>query len=327
MDESSLCLHQANRRGIIAISKKALREDAVQRVSLSRRRKCFTLVAFICDQPAIQLLLPQVLIVSAATCAEKVWREIQSTGWDNMIIVRQKSAWNNERLCAVIIRRLGSILAKFTLQYRPFLFMDSVRFHTSPQVLTACKAMMITPIIIPPLLTWLLQPLDTGAFSLFKHILRELYQGARAQSETDDIDLQNFMACISQAIAGGLNARNWGAEFDRCGFGQQQRYVRASAWRKFDIGQCEAPTWPPSYEQIRLCLPRKTQANLTNLWRMVGEDFGMGNVCTRAIAAPSIGLASGRITVRSEIGRTRSQTRALTSYPRGQPLPGRRILH
>ena len=111
---------------------------------------------------------------------------------ESTIVIRQKRAWNNERLCAVIIRRLGAILAVVAPQYKSFLLMDSVRFHTAELVLAACKAMPLSPIIIPPSRTWLLQPLDAGAFSPFKHILTELYQGARACSEAGEVSLQDL---------------------------------------------------------------------------------------------------------------------------------------
>ena len=186
--------------------------------------------------------------------------------------------------------------------------------------------MPISPIIIPPSRTWLLQPLDAGAFSPFKHILTELYQGARACSEAGEVSLQDFITCIGGAILGALNNRNWGPEFDRCGFGQQQQLARPAAWRKFGIESCIIPTCPTSYEQLQLFVPWGCLNNLLNLCQLVQYSLPAESECVAAVSGPSGRGAPAPLRVENAIGRTRSQTRALMSYPRGQPLPGRRLM-
>ena len=320
MDESPICLHQGKGEGTIVLDRKRHREEAVQRVSRKTRRRHMTLVAFICDREDIQLVLPQVLILNEATCPLRTLLHLRAAVSPNILIVRQKSAWNNEHLCADIIRRLGKAIAPFKHLYQPVLLMDAAKMHTSKTVVLACRASNIWPLLIPAGLTWLLQPLDTHGFSPFKNVLAQLYQAARVSSTNQELDIQEFLGCVSEAVNSVLCGRGWKRAFERCGFGLRQAQVAKSTFANLGVEECEVLATMPSWEEIHACFPRRTRAASLLFWRVLetvskpDAEFSM-----RTPVHSSRPNNSGAETIDHAMGRTRSQTRALLSYPRAQP--------
>ena len=321
MDESSICLHQGDGKGTIVLDRKRHREEAVQRVSRKTRRRRMTLVAFICDREDIQLALPQVLIMNEATCPLRMLRPLRAAVSPNILIVRQKSAWNNEHLCAEIIRQLGKSIAPFNHLYQPVLLMDAAKMHTSRRAVLACRAMNIWPLLIPAGLTWLLQPLDTHGFSQFKHVLAKLYQAARVSSTSQELDLQEFLGCVNEAVNSVLCGHGWSQAFERCGFGLRQAQVAKRTFANLGVEGCEALTTMPSFEEIQACFPRRTRTASSLFWRVLriisnpDEEFSIRTPVHSS--RPSNSRAEA---LDHDMGRTRSQTRALLSYPRAQPL-------
>ena len=126
-----------------------------------------THVGVICDRPDLQPLMPQFIIGNERTFLVRSIAALRAACPGNIMLVRQNSAWNNDVLCATIVRRLAAVLAPYTATVQPILFLDAVRLHTTPRVLRACATAGIWPIVVPALMTWLLQPLDTDAFLPF----------------------------------------------------------------------------------------------------------------------------------------------------------------
>ena len=167
--------------------------EPMQRVPRGRTRSCLTHVAFICDNPDVQRVLPQIIIGNEATFLASAFPLLYRSSPGNVKLIRQKSAWNNELLCAVIIRMLAAALRPYTDKFQPILLLDAVRIHTAKAVLAACLACHIWPIVVPAKTTWLLQPLDTHAFQQFKVHLRRAYQNARISAGRSDLDIGQFL--------------------------------------------------------------------------------------------------------------------------------------
>ena len=321
MDESSICLHQGDGKGTIALDRKRHREDAVQRVSRKTRRRRMTLLAFICDRGDIQPSLPQVLIMNEATCPLRTLQRLRAAVSPNILIVRQKSAWNNEHLCATIVRRLGESIAPFRHLYQPVLLMDAAKMHTSERVVLACRAMDIWPLLIPAGLTWLLQPLDTHGFSWLKNVLAKLYQAARASSANQELDIHEFLECVNEAVNSVFGGHGWRRAFERCGFGLRQAQVAERTLTNLGVETCEAPTTMPSFQEIHSCFPRRTRTASLLFWRVL-QIISQGDEEFITRTAGHISRASRSVAgaLAHDAGRTRSQTRALLSHPRAQPL-------
>ena len=282
LDETSICLYQGEGKGTIIADKK--RSRPMQNVSRGKRRCCLTHVAFLCDRPDVQPLLPQVLIGNEATFLVGLLPTLNLERPPSVRLLRQKSAWNCGETCARIIRMLGATLAPYTDAVQPILLLDAVRIHTTPQVLAACNAMKIWPVLVPAKLTWLLQPLDTDAFLPFKRRLRAAYQDACARSADGTLTTRQFLPCVYDAVNGVLSGRCWETTFEQNGFGSNQTNISPYVMRQLQI---DAPpsilAVRPTLPQLVCCFPKRTKVPTAALWR----QFDRVPTATPAPSAPS----------------------------------------
>lgn len=269
VDETSICLFQGNVKGNILFSKKRPRdEEPVQRMPRSRRRCCLTHVAFVCDQPELQPVLPQVIVGNEVALPARSMAALRAACPANVRLVRQKSAWNNMNLMAIIIRILALALRPYTDRFQPVLLLDAVRLHFAQVVLNACNNCGIWAIFVPAKTTWLLQPLDTHAFQAFKIWLRNAYQRARAEAARHDLSVQEFLPCLYEAIRSVLQGRDWKAAFNENGFGNGQSEVSSHVRRELGMDlPLAVPASRPSPEQLECIFPRRTVVPAKALWR------------------------------------------------------------
>ena len=267
LDETSICLFQGHSKGTILVDKR--RPRPFQNVSRSKRRRCLTHVAFACDRTDLQAVMPQVLIGNEATFLVSELPVLMAASPANVHLMRQKSAWNNGQTCASIVRLLGRALKRHAgAELQPILLLDAVRLHTTPQVLAACRATGIWPILVPAKMTWLLQPLDTDAFLPFKTHLQKVFQNARARSLNGDLPIREFLQCVFDAVRHVLQGHCWAAAFDRNGFGFSQARVSAHVLRHLELEPpvCALAT-RPSVDQLRCCFPKRSTVPAAALWR------------------------------------------------------------
>lgn len=181
----------------------------------------------------------------------------------NVILVRQKSAWNNASLCAKIIKRLVSGLAHVRDRFQPVLLLDAHRIHWARAVLEACTRGGIFVVLIPPLLTWLLQPLDTHAFARYKHWLRIEFQRARSEKRDHDLTIEEFLPCVHRVVKRVLEGISWASAFDDDGFGANQQKVSNEMRRQiFSKMEIATPCPCPTPAELSLCFPRRAIAPL-----------------------------------------------------------------
>ena len=309
VDETSICLFQGNVKGNVLVSKKRRREDGpVQRIPRSRRRCYLTHVAFVCDQPELQALLPQVVIGNQVALPASAMPTLTAACPSNVRLVRQKSAWNNQNLMALIIRILAAALGPYKDRFQPVLLLDAVRLHFAQAVLNACNSCGIWLVLVPAKTTWLLQPLDTHAFQSFKIQLRNAYQRARVQAGRHDLSVKDFLACIYEAIHSVLEGRDWSSAFNENGFGHGQAETRAYIKRQLGV---ESPlvvaSARPSLEQLQCVFPGRTVVPTAALWRPFDPV-----VAPKAKALPGMVLAPKPFSSASpspvtRLGRTRSE--------------------
>ena len=267
MDETSVCLFQGDSKGTVMARKRKIRGHApdgaavamepAQKVSRSMRRTCVTHVAFVCDRPDIQPLLPQVVVGNERTFPATAFAGLQGSAPRNVHLVRQKSAWNNSALLASLIKALAAVLAPYLDELQPIFLMDACKVHIAQAVLQACWAGKLWPILVPARLTWLLQPCDTHAFLRYKEVLKAEYQAARASTSDGQLNVGQFLGALYATIRSTLQGRRWALAFDEDGFGQGQSSLSSFALRQLEY---ERPPFVsnalPNADQVQLCLPK-----------------------------------------------------------------------
>lgn len=286
LDETSICLFQGAGKGNVFVAKK---RRVLQFVPRRKRRTCFTHVALICDSSELQILMPQFLIGNDRTFPARSMMRMRSACPPNIVLLRQKSAWNNANLCARIIRRLAASIEHLRDRFQPVLLMDASRIHCARVVLTACNACGIWTVMVPPSLTWLVQPLDTHVFARYKHWLRLEFQRVRCETEQADLTIEGFLPCVYGAIRHALQGAAWASAFDENGFGAHQARISKTV-----RGKLNEPFVPssshvcPTEAEIGLCFPRRSVVPhdiLRQQFRAAGARPPLPNVASASASA------------------------------------------
>ena len=232
MDETSVPFtFPAHKGNIIArLRSSATSTQLVQQITRKEIRTTFTLVAFICDDPALQPRMPQIVLAPRGFLLSRDAPAIAQSLPGNIYVVRRKSPWMDLSMMLQIIRLLGAILEPLTHKVTPILIMDACKVHFAEAVVRACRRANIVLIIVPARMTWLLQPCDTHAFHRFKMVLRSLVLAARAKTISGRLDTYSFFQCLYKAIRSVIQGVRWARSFDDDGYSLFQentsRYVR-----------------------------------------------------------------------------------------------------
>jgi hypothetical protein len=277
VDETAVCLHPGSGKGAVFVTKRWLRCGGGQHVPKWKRRRYMSHIAVICDRADIQATMPQFVVGNERTLLARQIYRLRRGRPLNVRLIRQKSAWSSGRLTATLVRHIAAALdgrSGRALDVQVLLLLDAAKIHFTPAVLRACKAANFWLIVIPPRLTFLIQPLDTDAFALYKSWMLAAYQDARSRSANADGDLTmaEFLPCIDGAIQSVLEARPWAVAFDRDGFGAGQRALgdRVKQGLQLD-GDVAVPSSRPSNVQLRRCFPRNSRPDLDVLWSLFDE--------------------------------------------------------
>ena len=179
-----------------------------ERHGLRSHRAFFTLVAFICSEPAVQPLLPQVIVVAGRDCSWDTFGMLFNELPDNVFLKRLPKGWNNKDLMAVIAEILGRVLQPFMDRFQPVVCFDTAPCHMHPDVWQVVANHGLYWHIIPAKLTGLLQPCDTHAFLAFKRFLKQGEQDMRLNQDA----AQGFIGMCRLVIKGVreiLQGTNW----------------------------------------------------------------------------------------------------------------------
>ena len=268
LDETSVKLFQGDAKGTVFFKKRKRcadkEEEPAQKADLNRKRTCLTHVGLLCDRTDVQPLLPQILIGNEATFKAGELAELSASCPANVVLIRQKSAWNNKEMVKQVLRLLAAALRKINHPpkwppLQPVLFMDAAGCHIHPSVASSAAALDIWLVVVPARLTWLLQPLDTHAFREYKAFFKAAYQRARLETQDGQLTVRQFVAVFCETIRSVLQGRRWSRAFDADGYGCGQ--AEASAYLLRQLQWSEPPTVPstaPTSDMVRLCFPRKS---------------------------------------------------------------------
>jgi hypothetical protein len=271
LDETAIVYREKQGKGNVFLRKKPLWKAcaAVQGKAQSKACRIYlTHVALVCDDPAIQPLLPQVLLVNAATLPLSLVDEIASFLPPNVQIWRRKSAWVNHNVMCALISLLAESLSHLASTHQTILMMDAYPAHKHTTVFHSARAMSIWLLILPARLTWLMQVLDTHGFYRCKQFLRGLIAHELVQSPDGLISLQTWLRCICRTIRGVLQARNWGTAFAQNGFPYDHTTIRINILVR--VGSPDTPIHIPAVRptavQIKAVFPKRSKIQMDVLF-------------------------------------------------------------
>ena len=266
VDETAVRFYMPQRAGLVAKRRRG-GPSPTQDASRRQQRACVTHVAAICDDTAVQPLLPQVFIGNEAVLQASAVKLVRPALHKNVILLRRKSGWVNKDFLVSYVKLLAACLEPFALAYQPILLWDALPAHCAPSVLRAAARAGLWVVIVPAKMTWLLQPLDTDVFSRYKHYLRRRYLQLLCDSHDGRVAATSIILAMNDACREVLQGNDWAAAFLRCGFGAAQSRVKRRMAEELELDRVEsAGSALPTLMQLSAIFPNRLDAPISELF-------------------------------------------------------------
>ena len=258
LDESSCKLWTTPYRGLLTASthqKKKHRQEPRQHVSLARRRQAFSLIAVLANDSMFQNILPQFCIVNAHTLsiADTTW--LERTQQDhNVFVHRRGSARLKAKDLANIIRQIGRVLAPWRRTHAFIFSLDACPTHWTDVVAHAAAESNLAIVLIPPLTTSILQPLDVHVFHHMKRAARYGLEQLQGEHPGEELRARDIIYMWSKTIRNTLNSQNWKRAFESCGFGGDDTHVGKRCREQTHLSETKyISTHLPTLEDLQRC--------------------------------------------------------------------------
>lgn len=259
LDETPICLYMGSLTGHVPRMANGGRIASRPEEDIARdmKRTYLTHVAMICDNPTLQVELPQVLIGNHTVFKAREIEALRNQMPRNVFLVRLKKAWNCTVLLKVLLEKLHIVTRPWAATHDLVILMDAAKIHCRRDVWALCERLRFRLIIIPASTTWLLQPLDTHVFARMKAVLRELHRKVSSVRRRADWTIQNFLDVYCVVIRKVLQGVEWEKAFDETGFGMEQRRVTKFIKTSLGLsGEISVPQAKPTAPIISACFPK-----------------------------------------------------------------------
>ena len=293
LDETSVPLEFTHGRGnvVCRIDGRKIKELPKQRASRAAVRCFFTHVAIICNDPAVQPLLPQVLFIAANHLPWRLWSSIQEMLPKNVFVRRQKSGWSSTEQHQVVLRVLKLALAPILPQRQPILSFDCAPIHLQPEVIRLLGELDLWWYLIPKKLTWLFQPLDTHAFPRYKAYIKRRWMDTLTAS-CGRRNVQDIVEIVVAAVRYVLQGIRWNHAFADNGLaGDMQRtskYIRNQLeWKELPAILAS----PPDVAILQKAWPVSRRLPLAEIFESLGLE-AWGDPAMRPAPPPPLALRS-----------------------------------
>ena len=216
MDETNLRRSHDTRRGLL-MTKRPPRVP----VLLSNEtptRGSFSHVTFICDDPTVQPLLPQVILGNEHVLRKQDLDAVAATLPRNVYLIRGKSSWLDHPVLCAILKWLGRALLHLQTSHEVLLLWDCCSVHLHTSVLRAAHRAGIRLCFIPRKTTWLLQPCDTHVFRRYKSFVRREYQRIQLQQQSPVVSTQSLISIFVAVVRRLLQGHQWSQAFSDNGY-------------------------------------------------------------------------------------------------------------
>jgi len=272
VDETSIARDPGGGKGLI-VSNIAKHKQIMVRSKVPARG-AFTQVTFVCDNPAVQPKLPQVIIGNEHILTKRDLGEMKTSLPANVYLIRAKSSWVTSAIFAAALKWLRRGVNAVVPNQPIALLLDCSNVHLHATVLALAKRLNIHVCFVPTNLTWLLQPCDTHVFHQHKVYIRKEFARTSLQTVDGAPSTLDLLRILVRAIRHVLQKNRWATAFDQTGYGcKQQRLCRTvvDALRLPETLHVEIGE--PNDDQKRQILPRKRKMDMHSLKIRVDAPF------------------------------------------------------
>ena len=223
LDETS-CPHDypANKGNVVASFRREHLSAGCffQRVRRADTRGHTTLIGLICNDPILQRHLPQIILGGSAKRPLSAEERAEFLGLGYPLELWEGSGgWTNETVMMAVLAHIKAVVHGHRPGAWILLAMDAASQHVSRRVLAFAARSRIFILLVPGQLTWLLQPLDTRVFGLFKRLLADEHRRLRAVSPDGVIPPRAWIGALGMVTHLVLVGRDWSWAFPTVGLG------------------------------------------------------------------------------------------------------------
>ena len=276
LDETSVLVHHPGKKGLVWLpkSRKGRRRylQPVQKLSHGAKRQCLTHVAMISNLPEVTKKLPQILLGNEHVMPASSVPELRAHLDPSIRVWRRKSSWVNATTMQDIALELVATLAGYKESHRIVLLLDCCPCHLDSTYINTLANNGIAVVFIPAKLTWLLQPLDTHAFSSFKLAVANRYRRFLMSSDSESVSNFDCIRIIGETIPDQLHRKDWRSAFHGNNFGGRdatRKEVRRSILQCLEwTGEEEISDSLLSLDEFQAVMPKKRLVPLAALLKV-----------------------------------------------------------
>lgn len=223
MDETSINTVQDSGVGLMCARRVTRRAAPLRPPDMPDRSNVKTsLLALVCDSPALQPYLPQIVLAKyTKTAAPPQWilDACAATG-EPLEYWHGSGGWANTATIKAWATRVRSVIHSFNREAWILLVWDCATTHLNLDVVRHLRLLGILVVVIPAKLTWLLQTLDVHVFRELKERMRAQLTFLRMSSEAGNLSVGSWISCCGAAVRDVLVNRDWAENFDHMGLGE-----------------------------------------------------------------------------------------------------------
>ena len=216
-------------------------------------------LVFICDDPLIQPVLPQVVVGNERMLRLCDLRILEPEIPPNVYVVRQKSSWINDSLFQQSLIWLHASLQPWLCSHGLVLVLDCAPAHLTPDVLLTARRLSIHLVFVPRKMTWLLQPCDTHVFRRYKAWMHRELRADMIRLGCSHPTLLQIVRLIVRTDQDVLQRHRWRRAFDDDGWCSEVTSCSGRVRRALGSEQATQACGNqlPSLQELRSILPRQ----------------------------------------------------------------------
>jgi hypothetical protein len=243
----------------------------------------------ICNDAAVQRIIPQVLLVNETLVSMGTYNDIKSSLPPTFVCFRQPKAWMNAASMLQYIALLKRALAGELQRRKVILYLDMFKSHYNPKVLAAVAACGMNPCFVPAKLTWALQPADTHVFAGYKRRLAQEVEGHAIVALDGKVGWQQLTQSIAATDREFVQPTPWAKSFKDNGLVDYQQHISQRCLQKLEVLPCVFPLPHsfPTLQHLKDVFPNRSIIPVQALFRsLISERPRVIPVRPKRKAAP-----------------------------------------
>ena len=203
MDETAIRLCPSQRDGHLSKKARRVKREArslTMNATRAQMRGTMSLICFVSDFKPLQETLPQIILVPRRFAPRWLVADIKKMATPPCQIWIVDKSWMTTKLMVQVTHQLHNCFKQWSETHRLMFTADAFRAHIAPAVWRKMAQVGIHYMVIPPKMTWALQPCDTHAFAKLKIRFGVEMQLTRTRSQGDQFGIVAVVSALTKAV-------------------------------------------------------------------------------------------------------------------------------